>query len=65
MSGRELQLPENVEFNYTVFYLVRVILRAQTLTCLLLIQKSTQTNVYAGKVTQSIPCVFAGIIYQY
>ena len=65
MSGRELQLPENVEFNYTVFYLVRAILRAQTLTCLLLIQKSTQTNVYAGKVTQSIPCVFAGIIHQY
>ena len=46
MSGRELQLPENVKFNYTVFYLVRALLRGQTLTCLLLMQKSAQTNVY-------------------
>ena len=84
MSGRELQLPENVQFNYTVLYLVwtpgykydinlhqkiifkvyvlqQFISTTKTVTCLLLIQN----GVCAGKINESIPCVFPGIIYQY
>ena len=38
ISGHESQLPENVEFNYTVFYLVRALVGTKTVTCFLLIQ---------------------------